>query len=61
MSAHADSREILHWLRGFARPPRQTFIVHGEPPAMTALSASISSELGWSLHVPEHLEKVDLQ
>jgi metallo-beta-lactamase family protein len=61
MSAHADSREILHWLRGFARPPRQTFIVHGEPPAMAALSASISSELGWSFHVPEHLEKVDLQ
>ena len=61
MSAHADSREILHWLRGFSRPPQQTFIVHGELPAMEALAGTITHELGWSRHMPEHREKVDLQ
>jgi len=61
MSAHADSDEILHWLRGFKAPPTRTFLVHGEPPAMEALQARITSELGWNIHVPAWRERVDLQ
>jgi metallo-beta-lactamase family protein len=62
MSAHADAAEIVRWLRGFARPPEITYIVHGEPPAMTALAAAIEGELGagWKTHAPEYLEAVDL-
>ena len=54
MSAHADSHEILRWLGGFTRPPRTTFIVHGELPAMEALQASIEQKLGWSTKMPSH-------
>jgi metallo-beta-lactamase family protein len=36
MSAHADSQEILRWLRGFSAPPKRTFLVHGEPTGWTA-------------------------
>jgi metallo-beta-lactamase family protein len=61
MSAHADSTEILRWLGGFTRAPRRTFIVHGEVPAMEALSRSIHEKLGWETHMPAHLETVDLQ
>jgi metallo-beta-lactamase family protein len=61
MSAHADSTEILHWLRGFTKPPRLTFIVHGELAAMEGLSASIHGALGWKTRMPAHGEKVDLQ
>jgi metallo-beta-lactamase family protein len=61
MSAHADSSEILRWLGGFTRAPRRTFIVHGEVPAMEALSQSIRAKLGWETYMPRHLEKVDLQ
>ena len=60
MSAHADSREILRWLSGFTRPPRTTFIVHGEPPAMEALQASIDHSLGWTTKIPSHGETVTL-
>jgi metallo-beta-lactamase family protein len=60
MSAHADSNEILRWLGGFVRPPRLTFIVHGEPVAMEALSASITAKLGWQTKMPKHLERVEL-
>jgi metallo-beta-lactamase family protein len=60
MSAHADSNEILRWLGGFTRPPGRTFIVHGEVPAMEALSATIRAKLGWETHMPHHLEKVEL-
>ena len=60
MSAHADSSEILRWLGGFTRPPRRTFIVHGEVPAMEALVESIRIKLGWESSMPRHLEKVVL-
>jgi metallo-beta-lactamase family protein len=60
MSAHADSTEILHWLGGFTRPPRTTFIVHGEVAAMEALSASIKAKLGWPTRMPEHQERIEL-
>jgi metallo-beta-lactamase family protein len=61
MSAHADADEILRWLRGYTAPPRRTFLVHGEPPAMEALKGRIVKELGWTVHVPAWLEKVDLE
>ncbi len=48
MSAHADSAEILRWLGGFRRPPPATFLVHGEPSSMDALSAGIRQTLGWT-------------
>jgi metallo-beta-lactamase family protein len=62
MSAHADAGEIIRWLRGFRRPPSRTFIVHGEPPAQSALQALIAAKLGtgWSTHAPEYLEAVTL-
>ncbi len=61
MSAHADSKEILRWLRGFTKPPRETFIVHGELPAMEALAETIRTELGWQTRMPEHRETIQLQ
>ena len=60
MSAHADSNEILRWLGGFTQPPRLTFIVHGEPAAMEALSATIHAKLGWDTKMPAHGETVEL-
>jgi metallo-beta-lactamase family protein len=61
MSAHADSTEIMRWLGGFKRPPSLTFIVHGEPEPMTALSATIKDKLGWTTKMPEHRETVELR
>lgn len=61
MSAHADSTEILRWLRGFTRPPSMTYLVHGEPVAMQALRQTVAKELGWSVQTPRWLEKADLQ
>ena len=46
-SAHADQSELLRWLAGFERPPAQTYLVHGEPAAATALAAAIRQRFGW--------------
>ena len=60
MSAHADANEILHWLGGFKGAPKTTFIVHGEPDAMEALSSRIATGLAWKTKMPEHGETVAL-
>ncbi len=60
LSAHADAGEILQWLRGFAAPPTQTFVTHGEPAAADAMRSRIEHELGWPCRVPDYLETVDL-
>ena len=60
LSAHADYREILDWLGRIDKPPRRTFVTHGEPAASDALRARIKSELKWDCRVPEYLETVAL-
>jgi metallo-beta-lactamase family protein len=59
-SGHADANELMLWLQGFGAAPRQTFVVHGEPAAADALRSRIADELGWAVHVPEHLSQVEL-
>jgi metallo-beta-lactamase family protein len=60
LSAHADADEIMGWLSHFKRPPKHTFVVHGEPDAADAMRARICEELGWSVSAPEHKEEVQL-
>jgi metallo-beta-lactamase family protein len=61
LSAHADAEELLRWLGNFRRPPRMTFVTHGEPTASDVLRRRIQDELGWSATAPEHLERAALQ
>ncbi len=56
LSAHADVDEIMRWLGGFRRPPKRTFIVHGEPVAAQALQQRIEADLGWKTTVSEQDE-----
>ena len=60
LSAHADSKETLDWLKNFRRPPRLTFITHGEPVAADALRQQIERQLHWRTLIPEFMETVDL-
>jgi metallo-beta-lactamase family protein len=60
LSAHADRDETLRWLSGFTRPPRHTYLVHGEPPQAQALAAAIRERLGWDVSVAEDGTCVEL-
>lgn len=60
LSAHAGQGELLRWLAGFSAPPRQTFLVHGEPPALTALRDKVAAKPGWKVAIPNYRETVDL-
>jgi len=60
-SAHADSNEILAWLIGFNRPPKKTFLVHGESEASSSLAEEIQQRLGWDVVVPKFKESFTLE
>jgi metallo-beta-lactamase family protein len=60
MSAHADYSETLRWLSGFTRPPRMTYLVHGDPVALAALAARITAEKQWPVHIAAHHERVEV-
>jgi len=52
LSAHADQQALLGWLAHFKRPPRQTWVVHGEPLAAHALRDQIEKRFRWRAGVP---------
>ncbi len=60
LSAHADAPEILAWLSLCKKPPRMTFVTHGEPESARALAERIHQELKWNASVPEYLQEVEL-
>src|SRR5258705_863577 len=59
-SAHAGKSELMRWLTGLPAPPRQTYLVHGEPAASAALKHTIESDLRWRVTLPTYLQTVDL-
>jgi metallo-beta-lactamase family protein len=61
LSAHAGRSELLRWLSGFQAPPRQTFLVHGEPSGLNGLRHAIASQYHWpSVTIPDYLQSFDL-
>ena len=60
LSAHADSDEIMRWLKTAKTPPKTVFVTHGEPAASDALRHRIEEELGWNCVVPEQNQVAEL-
>ena len=59
-SDHADTPEMLEWLRTFKKKPEITYLVHGEPDSAQALQAAITSQLGWRVEIAQYMEKATL-
>ncbi len=57
-SDHADTPELLEWLRTFAAKPETTYLVHGEVSASSLLRDAITKELGWKVEVAQWMQKV---
>jgi metallo-beta-lactamase family protein len=60
-SDHADTPEMLQWLRTFHRKPAVTYLVHGEPAAASQLRDTLMKELGWNVEVVQWMQKVDIK
>lgn len=52
LSAHADQRDLINWLKGFNSAPKRTYIVHGEPENAQALADKIQQQLHWKTSIP---------
>ncbi|HVP47381.1 MAG TPA: MBL fold metallo-hydrolase [Bryobacteraceae bacterium] len=46
LSAHADQRELLAWMKPLAGSLKKVFLVHGEPEGAAALQKAIQNEYG---------------
>jgi len=61
MSAHADSIELMDWLKTTKKPPKAVFLNHGEPDAADAMRLHIKHTLGWNAVVPLLGQQFDLE
>lgn len=61
LSAHADSEEILSWLRTSKIRPRTVFVTHGEPDAAAALREKINGELDFNCQIPAQDQEFALE
>lgn len=60
LSGHADAAELIAWMKTAPRPPKQTYVTHGEPSASDRMRFRIENELGWSARAPFDREVIDL-
>ncbi len=60
-SAHADQQELLHWLSGLKKAPRNVFVVHGESESADAFAQHIHQAKGWNASVPAYRDTIDLE
>ncbi|HZQ17439.1 MAG TPA: MBL fold metallo-hydrolase [Terriglobales bacterium] len=60
-SDHADTQELLEWLRTFPSEPSVTYLVHGEPSASSRLRDAMRKELGWNVQVAQWMQKVEIK
>lgn len=60
LSAHADRDDLLRWLGAAQRPPRQVYLVHGEPSAADTLRRHIAESLKLDVSVAELGDTVDV-
>lgn len=60
LSAHADQAGLLHWLGQFNKPPRHTYIVHGESSAAEQFCEVVQQQLGWHSSVATANETVSI-
>lgn len=60
LSAHADSDELIDWIKGLKRAPKKIFVNHGESESARALAYRIETELGYKAVIPAMDEEFEL-
>jgi metallo-beta-lactamase family protein len=61
LSAHADREGLIDWLSRFERPPRATYVVHGEADISDEFANVVRDRLKWrEVRVPQRGTSVEL-
>jgi metallo-beta-lactamase family protein len=59
-SDHADTPELMEWLKTFKNKPASTYLVHGDPDAASQLRDAMTKALGWKVQVAQWMEKINV-
>ena len=51
---------MLNWLKNLKSPPRQIFLVHGEPESAKAFGEFLRDKTGWQVSIPAYEDQVVL-
>ena len=60
LSAHADYRELIEWLRASQIAPKRVFVTHGEPGAADAFRRRLHETFGWDALAPDFASSYEL-
>lgn len=60
LSAHADEQEICSWIGHLNVPPRNVFLIHGEPVALEAMRTKLRDLFQVQAVVPEFAQEFEL-
>lgn len=52
-SGHADSDDLIHWLKGYKEKPKKVIIIHGEAESSFEFSKRVERELEYDTYIPE--------
>ena len=60
LSGHADQRELLEWMKPFAKGLKRVFVVHGEPAQSEAFSQAVQQRYGLNVTIPKRGQSFEL-
>ena len=60
MSAHADRKEMIDWMRNIENKPKNVFLNHGEPHQADSFRVLIESTLGHNVIIPKLNQSFDI-
>ena len=60
LSAHADQKDLINWMKNIKNIPEQVYLIHGEPTALDAFRVKIEHVYRWNVKIPKltDVEKV---
>ena len=53
LSAHADQKGLVEWVKSIKNVPEKVFLIHGEETARDVLRVKLKDELGWHPYLPK--------
>ncbi|QHI35652.1 Ribonuclease [Kordia antarctica] len=56
LSAHADQKDLLDWMRNIKNIPEKVFLIHGEPTALDAFRVKIKDVYNWNVSIPKLID-----
>ncbi|MBQ9972513.1 MAG: MBL fold metallo-hydrolase [Firmicutes bacterium] len=60
-SGHADRDGLVSWFKGFQKPPKQVFLVHGERESKYAFRDYVKEETGYECTVVDGISEFELE